>query len=823
MKSLLLSFFKQHKLVYLWLILCLLMLLYLYGSLRVQSDISFFLPQDNSEIDSVMQQQLQKGEAGKIFLIALQTPADSRQETTATQTLAKLNKILAARLQQSQQFSLVENGQVQVSSLIIEPFYRYRYLLNDNQQQSFSNDHLANSFIQLLQRIEFMLSPMEQKLFAEDPQMIWPSLLKQWQTQQLPKHHGVWFDQQARQTLLFVKSKADAYDLEQQYQNLEIINSNIKQIMLEQQLTNAIDYLVTGAPVFALESKKAISKQIQIISVLASCTLMLFLYWFFRSLKIMLIIAVPLAFAILTGMTAVILLDGFIHGISIAFGITIIGVAVDYPVHFFSHYLFLPSQSTHNRSTTIMQSIWPMMRLGLITTIIGFSAITLSDFSGLRQLGIFAISGLLAAALFTRWVLPRFKIVLPEHHNTLDNHSAYAFIQKIVQRPAAPSLRLIAIILPVLALVYILFNQTHLWQEDLSALSPVPQWQKQQDFQLRKAMGLPELRYALILQGQSTEALLQRSEQIKSQLEKLKQQGIISGYDMAARYLPSIKQQQTRQQGLPSSSELKQRLETLLDNSPLQPSAFSPFIDAVNNSRQMTPLSSEGILSDAQSGQSFIHGKIKTLLYLQQSEYRPEHQQAPEQQSLAVWTAIIPLHGVQHGITDHEIIHSISNQASLLDLKTQTQAMLADYRNEALLWFFCGSMLILLVLFAASRRLISLLPLAWPFIGAVLLTIASLLLMGYSLSIFHLVTLLLVAGLGIDYSIFSFFPRQQGNEVTQLPEVARVSVIICLISTLIMFGALALSELPVLKAIGITASLGALYAFLLTLFVTKQA
>lgn len=800
------AYINNPRPFFLWLLLCLLMILYLHDSLRMQSDISFFLPNDKGEINSVMQHQLKKGEAGKIILIALQAKKNTSEKSVSSQQLAQLSKTLSATLKQSKQFSLVHNGQLEVAEFIVEPFYRYRYLLNHNNPHSFSKEQLSNSFEQLLERIQFILSPIEQKLFAEDPQMSWFSLLQQWQTQALQKRHSVWFDKDGKQTLLFVKSKAEAYDLEQQRNNLDTINARIKKVLLDNHHSNDIDYIVTGAPVFALESKKSISKQIQIISVLASLGMMVFLYWFFRSVKIIIVIGLPLAFAILTGMTTVMLIDGFIHGISIAFGITIIGIAVDYPVHYFSHRLFLISHRNTSHSQVIIQSIWPMMRLGLITTLIGFSAITLSDFSGLRQLGIFAISGLLAAALFTRFVLPQLNIAVPGYAESLVNQGAYASIRKIIQRPVSPVFRFLSIALPIAALFVILLSQTHLWQKDLAALSPVPQWQKQQDFQLRKAMGLPELRYALILQGQSSEALLQRCESIRPQLDMLQQQGIISGYDMAANYLPSIKQQLQQQQQLPAASELKQRLASVLGDSALDVNAFTPFIAAVEDSRHLTPLSSEVILKAKQAGQNFVLAKLKTLLY--PSHYDP---------SLSpLWTAIIPLHGVQHEIKDTAILPLLNNQASLLDLKTQTEAMLAGYQNEALLWFFCGALLILLVLFVSSRRLTDLLSLAWPFTGAVILTIATLLLMGYSLSIFHLVTLLLVVGLGIDYSIFTFFPRQQANEATQLPEVAQVSVIICLISTLIMFGALALSELPVLKAIGLTASLGALYAFLLT-------
>ena len=821
MKAIFKPYFNQPHLVFFCLALCLIMTVYLHGSMQVRSDISFFLPESTSDIHSVMQHQLKQGEAGKIILIALQHRNNSSNNTgnntgnnnstllteqiataqTATQQLAETNKKLALKLTQNKEFSLVQNGQLKMSSFIVDPYYQYRYLIHADNHKSFSTVSLTESFEQLLQRLPMMLSPVEQKLFAEDPQMIWPGLLKQWQVQHLQKRHGVWFDKQGEQSLLFVKTYAQGYELKQQQNNLDYIVASIKQII---PADGTIDFILTGAPVFALEAKKSISRQIKIISILASCTLMAFLYWFFRSIKIVFLAALPLGFAVLTGMTMVILTDGFIHGITIAFGITIIGIAVDYPVHFYSHSLLLKAHADNNNPASVMQSIWPMMRLGLITTLIGFSAITLSEFSGLRQLGLFALSGLFAAAMFTRFILPLFNITPSPLIS-----SGCRTIQHFNQRQRPQFLRPLAIVLPVLALLFIIFNHAHLWQKDLSALSPIPQWQKQQDFELRKALGLPELRYALILQNASVEKLLYQSEQLQPQLDSLKQQGIISGYDMAARYLPSTKHQKEQQQQLPQSRELQSRLAKILQDSALDAAAFSPFIAAVDNSRHLQPLAAELLFS---GNSNFITAKIKTLLY------RPEKHLS----SAPVWTAIIPLHGVAHELQKNNIMQQFSVPVSLLDLKTQSENMLSEYRSDALLWFFSGTILILLVLFFQRRQLSDLLPLAWPFTGAVILTIATLLMLGYSLSIFHLVTLLLVVGLGIDYSIFTFFSCRQANDMTQLPEVTQVSVIICLLSTLIMFGALALSDLPILKAIGLTASLGALYAFLLTLSLNKQ-
>ena len=126
-------------------------------------------------------------------------------------------------------------------------------------------------------------------------------------------------------------------------------------------------------------------------------------------------------------------------------------------------------------------------------------------------------------------------------------------------------------------------------------------------------------------------------------------------------------------------------------------------------------------------------------------------------------------------------------------------------------------MFIYYCIFIILCKKISALPaLLLPFSGSVIFTISLLLFFGYSLSVFHLVTLLLVVGLAIDYSIFIYSSEQNGQNSTAL-----FSVAVCTLSSFIMFFSLSLSSLPVLKAIGLTASLGIALAFILSLIFSR--
>src|SRR5690606_40810124 len=103
------------------------------------------------------------------------------------------------------------------------------------------------------------------------------------------------------------------------------------------------------------------------------------------------------------------------------------------------------------------------------------------------------------------------------------------------------------------------------WQNDLSRLTPVPAADLQRDAQLRAELGAPDVRYMLAVQDTDVEAALFRSERLLPVLEKLKAEGVLAGYDLAARYLPSAALQRARQAKLPDADTLRASLEQALE------------------------------------------------------------------------------------------------------------------------------------------------------------------------------------------------------------------------------------------------------------------
>jgi predicted exporter len=144
--------------------------------------------------------------------------------------------------------------------------------------------------------------------------------------------------------------------------------------------------------------------------------------------------------------------------------------------------------------------------------------------------------------------------------------------------------------------------------------------------------------------------------------------------------------------------------------------------------------------------------------------------------------------------------------------------MVSLYRNETLRLLGWGVLAIGLVLLAGLRAPVTVLRVMLPIGSAIVVVAALLYALGERFSLFHLASFLLVIGLGLDYALF--FNRRDGT----LAERGRTvfGLLVCSTTTILVFGVLALSQIPVLRAIGLTTALGSLACLLFSAFLAKS-
>jgi len=157
--------------------------------------------------------------------------------------------------------------------------------------------------------------------------------------------------------------------------------------------------------------------------------------------------------------------------------------------------------------------------------------------------------------------------------------------------------------------------------------------------------------------------------------------------------------------------------------------------------------------------------------------------------------------------------------ALFIDMKAEFDTLYNDYLNEAMLLSLAGFLAIVALLAVTLRSPRRLAAVLLPLVLAVLIIIAGLHLLGERLHLLHLIGMLLIIAVGSNYALF--FDHATSDD--QLEPETLASMLIASLTTVIGFGTLALSEVPVLHAVGVTVGPGALLALLLSaIFVPRE-
>ncbi len=180
-------------------------------------------------------------------------------------------------------------------------------------------------------------------------------------------------------------------------------------------------------------------------------------------------------------------------------------------------------------------------------------------------------------------------------------------------------------------------------------------------------------------------------------------------------------------------------------------------------------------------------------------------------------TALVSL----NGLVDADAVAGMAaaNGASLVDLKLASESLVAAYRGRVLAALGLAALLLLGTVWIALRSPRRVWRVVLPMALTTLLILAVLRAAGVELNLFHLVALILAAGLGLDYALF--FEHAGQDRAHQRRTLH--AVLVCSATTLLVFCLLSFSSIPVLRAIGTTVAIGVFGNFLLALLVSRHA
>ncbi|MBR0657451.1 MMPL family transporter, partial [Plastoroseomonas arctica] len=531
-------------------------------------DMADFLPRSDRAEARFLLGELQRGAATTLLLAGIEgaEPAE----------LARTSRAVGDALRASGRFAFLANGTQDVSEAEREQLFAYRYLLSPVTDPAiFTAPALRPKLEALLDGLGSSAAPLLRQFGFADPPGAFIALARGLVgTSSVTLREGVWFagGEGAPRALLLARSRANGLDPDGQQAAADTIRAAFAAAAPGQ-----ARLLLSGPGVFAAEAARAIRGDVEMISILSAVLIAALLLWRTRSPTMVALVAVPLAAGTLAGFWAVVALFGAVHGAAFGFGMTMLGVAVDYPI------LLLTQREGAEPLTATARRIWPTLRLAALAAIIGMVAMLGAGFSGLRQLGVFAAVGLAVGVLVTRYVLPR----LAQPFGIAARPLPGAVVAGLRALPQARVAALGVLIAAAAGLVIIGGPRI---ERDIAALSPVPEAPRRLDAELRAALGAPDVGTFIVLPAADAEAALQASERAAQALAPLLADGRLAGLDHPARYVPSAATQRARQAGLPEDATLREAMEAARAGLPFRAAAFEPFLAGVARGRTLPPL-----------------------------------------------------------------------------------------------------------------------------------------------------------------------------------------------------------------------------------------
>ena len=537
--------------------------------------------------------------------------------------------------------------------------------------------------------------------------------------------------------------------------------------------------LTSGMAFHAAEGTEQAKREISSVGLGSILGIVLLIGVVFRSAYPLLLVLLVLASACLVALSTSLLVFGRVHLLTLAFGSTLLGVSVDYAFHFLVNAQRLGSG---RRARSHIQSA---LAVGVITSVVAYLMQLFTPFPGLQQMAVFSASGLLGAWIT---VLCFGDFYSPERASASKRQLERScmlsgrFIDAVYQnlrphRAAVCGVLLVLFIGSGYAIVHIGSN------DNVASLNTSGRTLLESERKMQLLLRQPSSSRFFLVGAADREALIQKlerlDEHIKAQFPNVATRSIAS-------YVPSLKRQREnadliRDKLYRKGAALDNLCDRLaMDCTDLRQKLLAQEASLLPEAFRNTPLATlfPPVLP--------VKNGVKSLLAVDTSHISPAE-----------------LHAVAGDITGVQFI----------DRGKQLSSLLARYRQHVSV-MLCATLVVLAAAIGIRYR-----RRAWQVLAPLLLSMTIAMgcaAVGGGLTVFHMAALLLVLGIGADTAVFYIEVGLQGE--------SWLAATLSSLTSLLAFGLLSLSEVPVLQQFGSVIFSGILSCWLLTpLFFPKAS
>ena len=550
---------------------------------------------------------------------------------------------------------------------------------------------------------------------------------------------------------------------------------------VKQQQDAESEFLASGVIHYATINRENSEREIFIISLGSFIGIILLFSLTFRRSWNHIVILLPILIGTVTGVLVCALVFGGIHVITLIFGASIVGVSVDYSVHYFCSHSSWEKDRTAQQS---MRSIMSPMTIAMASSVIGYLIFIASGFPAFQQVAIFFSSALLAAYLTVVLWFPS----LLKQQSQIKPGLAERFLQphQRLSQITAVSKPVLVVILSLIVAVFIIMRAP---SDSLSLLRGELSEQSRIDSKIRTVLNVAPNRQFFVLTAESENGLLLAEEKLREQLEQLRKDKQLDFYQATSSHVPSLARQQQNNQLI------------------LQKLIHGKIIDRVAAQLKL----SKELMRDYKNDIKRSAKGTLSIKEFQQTETGNQYKDFWLGEIKGQYYSIIRLFGATE---IHKLIEiaDASKDVVLVDKIEQLSQAMAINRVQ-IEKFIAVLLFVAMIIFALrfgmenALRIISI-----PLISG-LLSLTLIQLFGGSYNIFHLFGFLIILSVTIDYALFAF--KSQNQVSTSL------AITLAAITTILSFGLLALSQLVAVHSFGVIILLGIVFAYVLTPLIIK--
>lgn len=621
---------------------------------------------------------------------------------------------------------------------------------------------------------------------------------------------GVLASADGRRVLILIHPARSGYDMAA----VEELAGALAAAEVEARARTAADRVsvgYTGAFAHAREDAALLQRDVMVYLFLALVGVLVVFWVGYRDLRVIPFVTYHLSVTTLCALAVGIVLFGRLNLMSLAFAAIFYGLGIDAAIHFYTRFLEERAEQEGAEDAlahTIEALVWPTL-LATATTAVAFGVIGFSSLRGVAQLGFLTATGLLlnvpatfvVMAALLLWFEQRGRLAnirRPTRATWLAAFAAFVARRRAVSVP---------VLLVLLALAALGTTRSSI-DTDLFHLRPTESRTRAVEEEIQREFGFTDPQGSVLIETErvsdpaASEAVLRTAEEITERLRAEQESGAVRSVTSPSPLLPSRRTQEAR---LAAWADLPReaaagRLLASLDALGFRTEPFAGAVRALRTVPSPTDSTRASLPGLGMLVERQLERDDRALSLL--VSFTPRDLESLEEVAARLAAEVEPVEDVSVVVTGRPLMEAELGRRA---------------RTELVAFLGIVVVFIAVLIGLRERRLAPTVALLAVPIGSVLGVVGIAAAVGVPLTPVSVVVLPLTVGIGLDDCLYLVERYRETGDVSEAVARGGRALSITTATTIVGFGALALSRYPALSGLGTLAALSLATCFAATI------